>query len=374
MKEKRWAQIASTIKTSIRRGELAHGARIASETEMASRWNVSQVTVHRALSELQREGWVVRRPGAGTVVADPSSIPMAKIAVIAETISDPPQCDYIRGISEYLTGKFDLTPMNANRSSIIEAKCLEEAAAECSAVISVPMCDPHNTALYNRIAAIMPLIFIDCTQDGVDADAFMTDNFESMLMGLKHMYSLGHRRIAYLMENTLNFSAVRDRSAAYRHFMKETVGISAPERWERQFPGNVMTAEQYVGAVENALAEMMLSDEPITAVACQHDALLQVLIECCMHLGLRIPDDLGVLSFNDAPRRVPNGGVHRLVQRSVEMGHMAALRVQQRLTTTPPGAPPQITKVITDLYPAVTYAFSAASSELARRQTMRLAG
>lgn len=50
-------------------GELEAGARLPSEPELCSLYGVSRVTVRRALDQLERDGLIARRPGAGTFVA-----------------------------------------------------------------------------------------------------------------------------------------------------------------------------------------------------------------------------------------------------------------------------------------------------------------
>lgn len=54
-------------------GELRPGDRIPGELELVDTFNVSRMTVNKALSSLAAAGLLVRRRGAGTVVASPKS-------------------------------------------------------------------------------------------------------------------------------------------------------------------------------------------------------------------------------------------------------------------------------------------------------------
>jgi DNA-binding transcriptional MocR family regulator len=56
---------------------LGAGARFPSLRELSAAYSASPVTVHRALSQLVREGLVVARPGDGTYVAERSTEPQA---------------------------------------------------------------------------------------------------------------------------------------------------------------------------------------------------------------------------------------------------------------------------------------------------------
>lgn len=65
-----YRQIKQHVLGSIRAGRLRPRDRVPSETELVQRFGVSRMTANRALRELARDGFVVRRPGIGTFVAD----------------------------------------------------------------------------------------------------------------------------------------------------------------------------------------------------------------------------------------------------------------------------------------------------------------
>lgn len=61
-------QIAEQLERCIDSGELAPGARLDNEVELADRLAVSRPTLRKAIERLVAQGLVVRRRGAGTVV------------------------------------------------------------------------------------------------------------------------------------------------------------------------------------------------------------------------------------------------------------------------------------------------------------------
>ncbi|MGC4046971.1 MAG: GntR family transcriptional regulator, partial [Armatimonas sp.] len=299
LNEKRWVTIASSLKNAILAGELPAGARIASEVEMANQWNVSPMTVHRALTELQRDGWVVRRRRAGTVVADRSAQPVIKIALVCTNYTDLPQAAYFNGIEEGLSADQYLLPLSTGNNPQEEARCLKRALAECAAIICYPTGAPENTPLLQQAAATLPLLFIDCTIEGVDADAVMTDNAGSMQLGLRHLQQLGHTRIGYFMQHPQPVSSARDRLAGYLAFQKDELGQADPQRLVRSFSVDLSWSDYY-HAVEAALIELLKQPEPITALACQQDTQMILVQEACVRLGIALPDDLAVLSFSNS--------------------------------------------------------------------------
>ncbi len=60
------------VREHVESGAWPPGHRVPSENELVSQFNVSRMTAHRALRELQQEGVLARRPGVGTFVREPS--------------------------------------------------------------------------------------------------------------------------------------------------------------------------------------------------------------------------------------------------------------------------------------------------------------
>jgi GntR family transcriptional regulator, histidine utilization repressor len=70
--EPRYAAIKHYFLNGISAGSLKPGDKLPSESELVARFNVSRMTVNRALRELQNSGAIVRLPGVGSYVAEPA--------------------------------------------------------------------------------------------------------------------------------------------------------------------------------------------------------------------------------------------------------------------------------------------------------------
>ncbi|OIN80803.1 GntR family transcriptional regulator [Mycobacterium malmoense] len=64
-------QLAEALKAAIVEQRLPRGGRLPSERELIDRSGLSRVTVRAATGHLERQGWLVRRQGLGTFVANP---------------------------------------------------------------------------------------------------------------------------------------------------------------------------------------------------------------------------------------------------------------------------------------------------------------
>ena len=86
-----YIQIKQFILDKIESGEWTTGQRIATEFELTEQFDVSRMTVNKAIRDLVNEGKLQRRPRLGTFVCDPvekSESPLLDIRNIAQEVSE----------------------------------------------------------------------------------------------------------------------------------------------------------------------------------------------------------------------------------------------------------------------------------------------
>ena len=69
MKTPKYLQIKTDLETEIKSGNFASGDKFYSEKELINKYNVSSITVIRAIQELTNEGFLVRHQGKGTFIS-----------------------------------------------------------------------------------------------------------------------------------------------------------------------------------------------------------------------------------------------------------------------------------------------------------------
>ena len=67
-----YSQLIGIVKRAIATGEMGVGALLPSEAELCGAFEISRNTVRQAIGALEEEGFVVRKRGKGTFVADPA--------------------------------------------------------------------------------------------------------------------------------------------------------------------------------------------------------------------------------------------------------------------------------------------------------------
>jgi len=89
VREVRYRAIADELRQRVESGELAAGALLPSESELSGAYDVSRVTVRKALDSLRDEGLVDSRQGFGWFVAtDPVRQSLGRLGTIEEQLAE----------------------------------------------------------------------------------------------------------------------------------------------------------------------------------------------------------------------------------------------------------------------------------------------
>jgi GntR family transcriptional regulator len=75
----RYHQVYVTLRTWVRDGTYRAGDQIPTEPELCRMFDVSRITVRKAIEDLAREGWLLRQQGKGTFVQLSSARPAASL-------------------------------------------------------------------------------------------------------------------------------------------------------------------------------------------------------------------------------------------------------------------------------------------------------
>ncbi len=119
------------------------------------------------------------------------------------------------------------------------------------------------------------------------------DNIGGARIATQHLISLGHRRIALITNAPPAYTASADRLAGYRQTL-ETAGIAYREAFVRY--GN-FTPQSGFSAMSSLLA---LEPRP-KAVFVASDTVALGALQAARQHGLRVPEDLALVGFDDIP-------------------------------------------------------------------------
>jgi LacI family transcriptional regulator len=135
----------------------------------------------------------------------------------------------------------------------------------------------------------VPVVFVTCAADW--GDVVTADDHAGAEMATQHLVDLGHRRIAYFADPIVEDSADRERQAGYRRVMESARLTPSVFHWDRP-PGEVLR-DARDKQVEGIL------DGGTTAVFSSNDYGAIELLECADRLGVRVPEELSIVGFDD---------------------------------------------------------------------------
>lgn len=140
----------------------------------------------------------------------------------------------------------------------------------------------------------LPFVYFNRTGSLVDADATVVDAAPGYREAVQAAVDLGHRSVAAVLGPS-NTSTAQHREQALRAALGEH-GIVLEERLVRRVPYSSAAGE--VAARE--LLESAGEAAP-TLLFCGNDVVAYGALNAAHRLGLRVPDDLSVVGFDDLP-------------------------------------------------------------------------
>lgn len=147
-----------------------------------------------------------------------------------------------------------------------------------------------STARYDRLAARrLPFVTINGPNPAVDAPSFATDDRAAMELAVRHLAAQGHRRVGLTVGPERFVPAARKiegfRAACAQH-------LSDPDP----------PVEVSLYSVEAGGATLpTLLEAGCTGVVCGSDLMALGVIHAARARGLRVPEDLSVIGFDDSP-------------------------------------------------------------------------
>lgn len=136
----------------------------------------------------------------------------------------------------------------------------------------------------------VPFVYLNRVHASVPADSVVVDNLAGGAAVARLMVGLGHRRVGAIFSSPKT-STGRDRERGFRAVLEES-GIELP-------PSRVFYGWFAYAYGEQGLAALLDSAAPPTAVFCANDLVAIGALAEAARRGVRVPDDLTVVGFDD---------------------------------------------------------------------------
>lgn len=139
----------------------------------------------------------------------------------------------------------------------------------------------------------VPFVLLDRYLTGVPADHVSTDNYRASHDACTHLFENGYRRIGMIAYES-ELPHMKERIRGYADALQELGLGQRPSRLSK------VHVKEVALKTREAIDGMLSGDEPVDAIIFCTYSLAVNGLKYINALGLRIPDDLGVVSFGQA--------------------------------------------------------------------------
>jgi DNA-binding LacI/PurR family transcriptional regulator len=215
------------------------------------------------------------------------------IGLVIPDLQNPFFADLARGVED-IAQRHGYTVLigNADEDLEKERRYLEVMRAESVDGVIVPPCSKHDPAVAELVHSEMPVVCVDRRLAKARVDTVIVDNMRGAYDAVEHLIGLGHRRIGFI-EGRPQVSTSEERLEGYRAALAEYGIVAAPELLR------VGDSRQESG--RRLAGELLAEPDPPTALLVGNGIMTLGAVETIRREGLRIPQDIAVIGYDDMP-------------------------------------------------------------------------
>ena len=309
-----YVRIYQDIKEQILSGGYRHGEQLPTEAQLQTTYNVSRITVKKAMELLGAEGLIRRYPRKGTFVHFPddtafsSASPASSAPLLGVVMSDFSSVfgsQFLKGVAE-----------EANRQGcgLMVGLCYDSIQEEndiiahllshgVNGIITMALHSENgmNTGIVNCAMNGFPLVLADRYLEGIALPYVGSDHADAAFKATQYLFDLGHKNIG-LISSAPTTTAITERESGYLRSYAMTQYQACPSYLmsdiRSSMPGH-KTPENIRRDAD--LTKQYFAENPdVTALLCIDYNIMKICEMAAREIGLRIPEDLSLVCF-DAP-------------------------------------------------------------------------
>jgi LacI family transcriptional regulator len=279
------------------------GQQLSTINDVAKRAGVSPVTVSRVINNAGNVSAATREK-VERAIEELGYVPsvMARslrskrtgtLALIVSDVTNPFWTTVARGVEDTAQSHdYSVFLCNTDENPVKQQCYLDVVVAQrVDGVIIAPYdSDAQNLAQLRK--RNIPTVIIDRRIEGWDVDSVRGDSVSGARALVQHLISLGHRRIA-MLSGPANTSTADDRIAGYCMALTEA-GIPVA-------PGLIKRGEYRITSGAELTHQVLDEGLNPTAIFAANNTLAAGVIQALGKRGLRIPQDIALVCFDDLP-------------------------------------------------------------------------
>ena len=313
-----YKQVYHGIKRDIEKGVLSVGEKLPSDEEMRVRFNVSNITIKKAMELLHQEGYIRRVPGRGTYVREQGEYLEAierretdqkLIGLVLEHVTTPFGLDMMYMLDQ--KAEEEGYKLCIRYSYGIQEKETEEirfllSLNVCGLIIMPCYGSHYNTALLRLIIERFPVVLIDKRMDGIPVPSVRTDNRKAMCDLVSHLAQSGCKHIGLISVFSNGTTSLIEREEGFRSGIKK-YGLLAAKTCELPFSPHTFLENSTNPIFVDKITEYLIRELSfLDALICAEFGIVSSLVESVNKLKTSIGTKLKICCI-DEDYLNPNG-------------------------------------------------------------------
>ncbi|MFT4113243.1 LacI family DNA-binding transcriptional regulator [Silvibacterium sp.] len=245
------------------------------------------------------------------------------IGIMVPVLSDGYHTEIMTGAGDCLVnaGYFYFTAHHRHRPALVDQYSRQLVAKGAEGLICI------DTAIEHPMS--VPVVAVAGHRHVRNVTNVVLDHRRAAELAIQHLYSLGHRRIAFMHGQPFS-SDSNDRWQSMVDVCRE-LGLPMHPELIMQLDRDISTPELGYPVVE----QLVKARRKFTALVCFNDIAAIGAIRGLRDLGLRVPEDVSVIGFDDIKAAAfLTPGLTTIRQPLAEMGRFAAQYMVNRLNQT----------------------------------------
>ncbi|MFN2926424.1 GntR family transcriptional regulator [Lachnospiraceae bacterium YH-ros2228] len=301
-KKPRYLEVVNYIYSELEKGNLKEGDRLPSEKELCDRFGLSRQTIRHATGLLEERGLITRVRGSGSYIEETASSEdrprYMNIAVMMTYLDNYIFPPVVRGISDVLSRSGYSMQLNfTNKCVEREENILQNLLSNQN--IDALIAEPSQGALPNPNRELflelkerrIPVLFINAYYPDLDFPCVRLDDEWIACQAVHLLVQKGHEKIAGIFHCEDSQGTLR--YLGYRRGLQECGIRLNSDRVIWLDTKGVQDIEELTAYIRKRIGDC-------TAVFTYNDEVASRLIAGCEKAGLHLPEDLSIISVDDA--------------------------------------------------------------------------
>ncbi len=303
-------------------------------TDIAKSAGVSKTTVSRVLNDKPEVDSSTRERVLKTIketgfVPQITAINLAKgnsniIGLLVPTLTSPYSLTVVQGVAEKIAETdYELILYTTSLSEKNQERFIKKIAKKLIDGLVILLPRNFKNIQTQILKHKIPIVLIDHRGVDLDLSSISASNKKGAFDAVEYLIILKHKHIGFIT-GLMDFGCSQERLAGYREALQKN-DINIDDSIIKF--GDFTEASGYMCS-----KELLKQQNEVTALFCSNDEMAFGAIQAVKDLGLKIPDDISIIGFDDVPKAAYSFPPLTTVKQPLQaMGEKAAELVIQQI-------------------------------------------